>query len=44
VWSGVSADVSLPEEPVAGAAILALAPDQVSRLGSKGYMQIGEVR
>ena len=44
VWSGVSADVSLPDEPVGGAAILALPPDQVPRLGSKGYVQIGEVR
>ena len=43
-WSGVRADVSLPDEPVGGAAIMALAPEQVSRLGSKGFVQIGEVR
>ena len=39
-----AADVSLPDEPVGGAAIMALAPEQVSRLGSKGFVQIGEVR
>jgi phosphoribosylformylglycinamidine synthase subunit PurL len=43
-WSGCEADVDLPEEPVNGAAILAIAPEQVSGLGSRGVVQIGEVR
>jgi len=44
-WSGgLAADVDLPDEPAVGAAILALPPEQVRRLGSKGYVQIGEVR
>jgi phosphoribosylformylglycinamidine synthase len=43
-WSGRSADVNLPPEPAYGAAILATSPDQVVRLGSKGFVQIGEVR
>jgi len=43
-WSGRAADVDLPPEPQTGAAVLALAPELVERLGSKGYVQIGEVR
>jgi len=43
-WSGREADVDLPAEPPAGAALLATAPDQVERLGSKGWLQIGQVR
>ena len=43
-WSGREADVSLPDEPLGGAAILALAPDLVAKLGSKGFVRIGEVR
>ena len=43
-WSGREADVELPAEPEAGAAILACAPETVSRLGSKGFIQIGQVR
>jgi phosphoribosylformylglycinamidine synthase subunit PurL len=43
-WSGRPADVSLPHEPAFGAAILALPPNDVARLGAKGYVQIGEVR
>jgi len=43
-WSGRPADVELPQEPVAGAALLACAPDDVDRLGAKGYIQIGQVR
>jgi phosphoribosylformylglycinamidine synthase len=43
-WSrGLRADVSLPEEPARGAAILAVAPENVARLGSKGFVRIGEV-
>ena len=44
-WSGgLRADVDLPSDNVSlGAAVLALPPDQVRRLGSKGYVQIGEV-
>ncbi len=43
-WSGRAADVDLPPEPQTGAAVLALAPELVERLGSKGYVQIGQVR
>ena len=44
-WSGgLTADVSLPDEPRVGAAILATSPDLVPRLGSRGYVQIGQVR
>jgi phosphoribosylformylglycinamidine synthase II len=42
-WSGRDADGDLPREPVVGAAILACAPEIVGRLGSKGFVQIGEV-
>ncbi|HYA08259.1 MAG TPA: AIR synthase related protein, partial [Gaiellaceae bacterium] len=44
-WSGgLRADVSLPSDNLSlGAAILALPPDQVPRLGSKGFVQIGQV-
>jgi phosphoribosylformylglycinamidine synthase len=43
-WSGREADVDLPEEPSTGAAVLALAPADVARLGSRGFVQIGVVR
>jgi phosphoribosylformylglycinamidine synthase len=43
-WSGRPADVSLPDEPVHGAAILATSRNGVAGLGSKGFVQIGEVR
>jgi len=43
-WSGREADVDLPAEPETGAAVLGVSPDQVERLGSKGYVQIGQVR
>jgi phosphoribosylformylglycinamidine synthase subunit PurL len=43
-WSGHPADVSLPAEPANGAAILALPGNAVVGLGSKGFVQIGEVR
>ncbi len=43
-WSGREADIDLPAEPETGAAVLATSPDQVERLGSKGYVQIGQVR
>jgi phosphoribosylformylglycinamidine synthase subunit PurL len=43
-WSGgLVAHVSLPDEPGVGAAILATSPDLVPRLGSRGYVQIGQV-
>ena len=42
-WSGRSADVSLPAEPSAGAAILACPPENVSKLGTRGFVQIGTV-
>jgi len=46
-WSGgLRADVALPSDTVSlgiGAAVLALPPEQVRRLGSKGYVQIGQV-
>jgi phosphoribosylformylglycinamidine (FGAM) synthase-like enzyme len=43
-WSGREADVELPAEPANGAAILATAPENVSKLGSRGFVQIGRVR
>jgi len=43
-WSGREADVELPDEPERGAAILALAPEDVARLGSRGFVEIGRVR
>ena len=43
-WSGREADVELPAAPAAGAAILACAPENVARLGTKGFVQIGAVR
>jgi phosphoribosylformylglycinamidine synthase subunit PurL len=42
-WSGRSADVELPDV-TRGAAILAVPRNQVARLGSKGLVEIGEVR
>ncbi len=43
-WSGREADVDVPPAPAFGAAILATSPAQVARLGSRGFVQIGEVR
>jgi phosphoribosylformylglycinamidine synthase subunit PurL len=44
-WSGREADVSLPSNNVQlGAAVLACAPADVKKLGSRGFVQIGEVR
>jgi phosphoribosylformylglycinamidine synthase len=43
-WSGREAAVELPPEPARGAAILATSPDQVAKLGSRGFVPIGEVR
>jgi phosphoribosylformylglycinamidine (FGAM) synthase-like enzyme len=43
-WSGREADIELPPEPLNGAAILATSPGRVARLGSKGFVRIGEVR
>jgi len=42
-WSGRRASVSLPDEPIGSAAILACAPGDLEALGSRGLMQIGEV-
>jgi phosphoribosylformylglycinamidine synthase subunit PurL len=42
-WSGRSADAELPDV-TRGAAILAVPRNQVARLGSKGLVEIGEVR
>jgi len=43
-WSGRPADVALPDEPAYGAAVLAMPAGAVGGLGSKGFVQIGEVR
>jgi phosphoribosylformylglycinamidine synthase II len=43
-WSGRQADVELPAEPANGAAVLAIAPDQLELLGTRGFVQIGTVR
>lgn len=42
-WSGRSAAVDLPDEPLGGAAILACGPEDVDALGSRGLRVIGEV-
>src|SRR4051812_37278309 len=43
LWSGVGARLDLPEErPPGGQVILACAPEDVERLGSKGLVRIGE--
>ena len=43
-WSGRPADVEIPREPSAGAAILACAPESVAKLGTRGIVRIGTVR
>jgi phosphoribosylformylglycinamidine synthase len=43
LWSGLGAEIELPEEPEGGAAVLACAPANVRRLGGKGYARIGTV-
>ena len=42
-WSGRAATVELPAEPDTGAAILACARENVSHLGSRGFVEIGTV-
>ncbi|HEY3542437.1 MAG TPA: phosphoribosylformylglycinamidine synthase subunit PurL [Gaiellaceae bacterium] len=42
-WSGREADVDVPDA-TRGAALLAVPRDDVARLGSKGLVEIGEVR
>jgi hypothetical protein len=43
-WSGRAADIDLPVEPARGAAILALPRVDVAKLGTRGFVEIGEVR
>jgi phosphoribosylformylglycinamidine synthase II len=43
LWSGVGARVELSESPAAGAAVLACAADDASRLGSRGLTRLGVV-
>jgi phosphoribosylformylglycinamidine synthase len=42
--SGLGADVQLPDDAAGGQIVLACAPDDVERLGSKGLQRIGVVR
>jgi phosphoribosylformylglycinamidine synthase len=42
-WSGRTAAVDLPSEPIGTTAILACAPEDVEALGSRGLRRIGEV-
>jgi phosphoribosylformylglycinamidine synthase subunit PurL len=42
-WSGVEAEVELPEPAAGGQVLLACAPEDVERLGNKGIRQIGVV-
>jgi phosphoribosylformylglycinamidine synthase II len=42
-WSGRTAAVGLPSEPLGTAAILACTPENVETLGSRGLTRIGEV-
>jgi hypothetical protein len=44
VYSGLRADVELPKTARGGQVLLACAPDDVERLGSKGLQRIGVVR
>ncbi len=43
-YSGLGADVELPEPAGGGRIVLACAPDDVERLGTKGLQRIGVVR
>lgn len=43
-YSGLGADVELPEPTGGGRIVLACAPDDVERLGTKGLQRIGVVR
>jgi phosphoribosylformylglycinamidine synthase subunit PurL len=43
-WSGREAQVDVPAEPAAGAAILACPPQNVAKLGSRGLVRLGEIR
>jgi len=43
-YSGREADVELPEQAPGGRILLACAPDDVERLGSRGIQRIGVVR
>jgi phosphoribosylformylglycinamidine synthase len=43
-WSGREADVGMHAEPSRGAAILALRRADVAKLGTRGLVEIGEVR
>jgi phosphoribosylformylglycinamidine synthase II len=42
-WSGIAADVDLPEPASGGRILLACAPEDVERLGARGVQQIGTV-
>jgi len=42
-WSGVEASVDVPATASGGQVLLACAPDDVRRLGTRGIQQIGEV-
>jgi len=42
-YSGLSAEVELPEAAAGGQIVLACAPHEVERLGTKGLHQIGVV-
>jgi phosphoribosylformylglycinamidine synthase len=44
LWSGVGAEVDVPDEwQASGQAVLACAPEDVARLGSRGLRQVGVV-
>jgi phosphoribosylformylglycinamidine (FGAM) synthase-like enzyme len=43
-YSGLDADVDLPEQAGGGQIVLACAPEDVERLGAKGLQRIGVVR
>jgi phosphoribosylformylglycinamidine synthase subunit PurL len=44
LWSGIGADVDVPQLSTAGAAVLACAPGDADRLGARGLTRIGVVR
>ena len=43
-YSGIAADVDLPEAPPGGQILVACAPENVERLGARGIQRIGIVR
>jgi phosphoribosylformylglycinamidine synthase II len=43
LWSGIGAEIELPDEREGGAAVVACPPEDVELLGTKGFARIGTV-